>query len=113
MAWPVLSGSVAVMLTRANASKVIINNSVMVNSPIRHGRRVISPRFEHNLPRGQEIHRAQLVTRPLTGRSRDNLPNPHTDKDNPYLPSNSPAIGDLFDMFDFGHRADDDQQKRG
>jgi phospholipase C len=44
---------------------------------------------------------------PLTGRSRDNLPNPRADKDNPYVPLNSPAIGDLFDMFDFG------QQKRG
>jgi phospholipase C len=43
----------------------------------------------------------------LTGRSRDNLPNPRADKDNPYVPVNSPAIGDLFDMFDFGH------QKRG
>ena len=41
---------------------------------------------------------------PLTGRSRDNLPNPHADKDNPYVPVNSPAIGDLFDMFDFGHK---------
>jgi phospholipase C len=40
---------------------------------------------------------------PLTGRSRDNLPNPRADKDNPYVPVNSPAIGDLFDMFDFGH----------
>jgi len=39
---------------------------------------------------------------PLTGRSRDNLPNPLVDKDNPYVPTNSPAIGDLFDMFDFG-----------
>jgi phospholipase C len=44
---------------------------------------------------------------PLTGRSRDNLPNPRPDRDNPYVPVNSPAIGDLFDMFDFGH------QKRG
>jgi phospholipase C len=40
---------------------------------------------------------------PLTGRSRDNLPNPHADRDNPYVPKNSPAIGDLFDLFDFGH----------
>ena len=43
---------------------------------------------------------------PLTGRSRDNLPNPRSDKDNPYVPVNSPAIGDLFDMFDFGRKAD-------
>jgi phospholipase C len=42
---------------------------------------------------------------PLTARSRDNLPNPHPHKDNPYLPVNSPAIGDLFDMFDFGRGA--------
>jgi phospholipase C len=34
---------------------------------------------------------------PLTGRSRDNLPNPRADRDNPYVAVNSPAIGDLFD----------------
>ncbi len=39
---------------------------------------------------------------PLTARSRDNLPNPIVARDNPYVPVNSPAIGDLFDMFDFG-----------
>ena len=39
---------------------------------------------------------------PLTGRSRDNLPNPKTSKTNPYVPTNSPAIGDLFDAFNFG-----------
>jgi phospholipase C len=43
---------------------------------------------------------------PLTARSRDNLPNPVTHRDDPYVPRNSPAIGDLFDMFDFG-RGDD------
>ena len=43
---------------------------------------------------------------PLTGRSRDNLPNPHTYKDSPYVPVNSPAIGDLFDMFVFGHKVE-------
>ena len=41
---------------------------------------------------------------PLTTRSRDNLPNPIADGDNPYVPRNRPAIGDLFDMFKFGHR---------
>jgi hypothetical protein len=39
---------------------------------------------------------------PLTARSRDNLPNPHPNRDNLYVPVNGPAIGDLFDMFDFG-----------
>ena len=37
---------------------------------------------------------------PLTVRSRDNLPNPRAHEDNPYVPANAPAIGDLFDMFD-------------
>jgi phospholipase C len=36
----------------------------------------------------------------ITKRSRDNLPNPKTGK-NPYVPVNSPAIGDLMDMFTF------------
>jgi phospholipase C len=44
---------------------------------------------------------------PLTGRSRDNLPNPHAHKHNPYVPVNAPAIGDLFEMFDFDHGDDD------
>jgi len=38
---------------------------------------------------------------PLTGRSRDNLPNPVTLDGQPYVPINMPAIGDLFDMFEF------------
>jgi len=37
----------------------------------------------------------------LTERSRDNLPNPKMDDENPYVPTNMPAIGDLFDMFSF------------
>jgi phospholipase C len=41
---------------------------------------------------------------PLTGRSRDNLPNPRTSRNNPYVPLNSPALGDLMDLFDFGSR---------
>ena len=38
---------------------------------------------------------------PVTDRSRDNFPNPVTAVDNDYVPLNSPAIGDLFDLFDF------------
>jgi phospholipase C len=37
----------------------------------------------------------------ISGRSRDNLPNPKAEWDNPYVPTNTPAIGDLFDLFDF------------
>jgi len=39
--------------------------------------------------------------KPLTHRSRDNFPNPVVDDDNPYVPLNSPALGDLFDFFHF------------
>jgi phospholipase C len=38
---------------------------------------------------------------PVTRRSRDNFPNPVTKDGNPYVPVNSPALGDLFDLFDF------------
>ena len=38
---------------------------------------------------------------PLTDRSRDNLPNPKSKKSNPYVPTNMPALDDLFDTFDF------------
>jgi phospholipase C len=35
----------------------------------------------------------------------DNLPDPVTTHGNPYVPDNRPAIGDLFDMFDFASPA--------
>ena len=38
---------------------------------------------------------------PLTNRSRDNFPDPKYAKSNAYVPVNGPAIGDLFDLFDF------------
>ena len=38
---------------------------------------------------------------PVTTRSRDNYPNPVTTQNNPYVPTNGPAIGDLFDLFNF------------
>jgi phospholipase C len=40
---------------------------------------------------------------PLTARSRDNFPNPVVSPSNPYVPVNSPALDDLFDMFNFNH----------
>jgi phospholipase C len=45
---------------------------------------------------------------PITARSRDNLPNPVARRDNPYVPVNTPAISDLFSMFNF-----DDDHDRG
>jgi phospholipase C len=37
----------------------------------------------------------------VTSRSRDNFPNPETKAGNPYVPTNGPAIGDLFGLFNF------------
>ena len=42
--------------------------------------------------------------KPLSARSRDNLPNPKTDAANPYVPLNMPAIDDLSGMFDFARK---------
>jgi phospholipase C len=44
--------------------------------------------------------------KPLTIRSRDNLPNPTFSKNNQYAPTNSPALADLFDAFDFSKPVD-------
>ena len=41
---------------------------------------------------------------PITARSRDNLPNPVHTADDPYVPVNRPAIGDLTNLFDFKRR---------
>jgi phospholipase C len=40
----------------------------------------------------------------LSNRTRDNLPNPKTSDDNPYVPQNRPAIGDLWGNFSFADR---------
>jgi phospholipase C len=43
---------------------------------------------------------------PLTNRSRDNLPNPTFSRNDEYVPTNSPALADLFDAFDFSKAVD-------
>ena len=40
----------------------------------------------------------------VTHRSRDNFPNPIATEDNPYVPVNSPALGDLMSLFNFDRR---------
>ncbi|TDG16610.1 phosphoesterase [Paraburkholderia silviterrae] len=46
---------------------------------------------------------------PITSRSRDNLPNPVQLSTNPYVPTNAPAVGDLFKAFSFPHDHDHDE----
>jgi phospholipase C len=60
------------------------------------------------------VERNWQLSEKLTARSRDNLPNPKQDGNgdvNDYVPRNMPAIGDLFDMFQFEHDGDNDQGK--
>lgn len=83
---------------------------LLVVSPYSTGGRVVHSYTDH-------VSILKFIERnwhlkPLTGRSRDNLPNPYPDKDNPYVPVNSPAIGDFVDMFDFGQNAEDQLNNR-
>jgi phospholipase C len=86
-----------------------------VVSPFSTGGRVVHTYYDH-VSVVKFIERNWLLA-PLTNRSRDNLPNPRSDDDNPYVPTNMPAIGDLFDMFDFdggrdGHDHEHDREMR-
>jgi len=54
------------------------------------------------------VERNWMLNTTLSDRSRDNLPNPEHGDDHAYVPRNMPAIGDLFDLFDFGHERDHD-----
>jgi phospholipase C len=62
------------------------------------------------------VERNWMLYTTLSDRSRDNLPNPKQGGDHVYVPRNMPAIGDLFDMFNFdrgdqqGDQNQDNQQ---
>jgi acid phosphatase len=71
----------------------------LVASPFARGGRVVHT-YEDHVSILKFIERNWHLA-PLTARSRDNLPNPIPRPGNPYAPRNTPAIGDLFDMFDF------------
>jgi phospholipase C len=45
--------------------------------------------------------------KPLSQRSRDNLPNPVASHQDPYVPVNRPAIGDLTNLFTFDHNSEE------
>ena len=79
---------------------------LIVVSPYSRGGRIVHSYADH-------VSILKFIERnwgvePITARSRDNLPNPIRRRDDPYIPANMPAIGDLFDMFNFdGDHADD------
>jgi phospholipase C len=76
---------------------------LLVISPYSRGGRVVHTYYDH-VSITKFIER-KWGLKPLSARSRDNLPNPIMDEDdNRYVPRNMPAIGDLMDMFDFDDR---------
>jgi len=82
--------------------------SVVENQRVRGGR-VVHTYYDH-------VSILKFIERnwglePLSGRSRDNLPNPIAREDNPYVPRNMPAIGDLVDLFD--HEGSDRESHGG
>lgn len=76
---------------------------LIVVSPYSEGGRVDHTYYDHASIVKFIEHNWDLE--PISNRSRDNLPNPRQLPDNPYVPVNSPAIGDLFPMFVF-HSSD-------
>src|ERR1700732_4562712 len=74
---------------------------MIADSPFSTGGHIVHSYTEHS-SFVTFVERNWKLTETRSDRSRDNLPNPHMDDDNPYVPRNMPAIGDLFDMFDFG-----------
>jgi phospholipase C len=82
----------------------------IVVSPFSRGGRIVHTYYDH-------VSILKFIERnwhlkPLTARSRDNLPNPIAHEHDPYVPRNSPAIGDLFEMFDFDRDHDRDRDDR-
>src|SRR5262245_22651270 len=82
----------------------------IVVSPFSRGGRIVPTYYDH-------VSILKVIERnwhlkPLTAPSRDNLPNPIAHEHDPYVPRNSPAIGDLFEMFDFDRDHDRDRDGR-
>ncbi len=70
---------------------------LIVVSPWSRGGRVVHTYYDHTSI--LKFIEKNWSLPPITNRSRDNLPNPLASSDNPYVPTNSPAVGDLVDMF--------------
>ena len=82
---------------------------LIVVSPYSRGGRVVHTYADHVSTLKFIEHNWGLA--PITDRSRDNLPNPIATKDNPYVPVNGPAIGDLMSCFRFGQHSEDRSQE--
>ena len=73
---------------------------LLVVSKYSRGGRVVHTYYDH-VSFDKFVEANWNLHETLSPLSRDNLPNPLATRSNPYVPVNQPAIGDLFDMFDF------------
>ena len=76
---------------------------LIVVSPFSTGGKVVHTYYDH-VSFDKFVEANWLIRQKISRISRDNLPNPEPSRANPYVPSNSPAIGDLMDMFTFPRR---------
>src|SRR5882762_2249076 len=74
---------------------------LLVVSKYSRGGRVVHTYYDH-VSFDKFVEANWNLRETLSPLGRNNLPNPVTTRANPYVPVNQPAIGDLFDMFDFG-----------
>ncbi|HTV84966.1 MAG TPA: alkaline phosphatase family protein [Dyella sp.] len=73
---------------------------LLVVSKYSQGGRVVHTYYDH-VSFDKFVEANWGIDETISRRSRDNLPNPIQFGNNPYVPVNAPAIGDLMDMFDF------------
>ena len=78
-----------------------LRSQLVVVSPFSRGGKVVHSYNDHASV--VKFIERNWGLKPLTQHSRDNLPNFKMHGANPYVPVNMPAVGDLFDMFDFDH----------
>ena len=72
---------------------------LVVVSPYSEGRGVVHTYYDH--VSFDKFVEANWHLPAISAEGRDNLPNPVADRNNPYVPKNTPAIGDLMEMFNF------------
>jgi len=72
---------------------------LVVVSPYSLGRGVVHTYYDH--VSFDKFVEANWHLPAISSEGRDNLPNPVAEGNNPYVPNNPPAIGDLMEMFNF------------
>jgi len=74
---------------------------MIIVSPYSKGGHISHTYTDHVSP--MKFIEANWGLSPVNPAGRDNLPNPLTNEGNPYVPVNSPALGDMMEMFNFDH----------